>query len=92
MDFSNLIEFVQDHRFSFISWATTGLVVVALLGSTLWWTQRGSASPATQPQPTAAPDQHPSVGLPTSLNNAGRSTGNWPGTATEDQPERANQS
>ena len=34
MDFSNLIEFVQDHRFSFISWATTGVVVAALLGST----------------------------------------------------------
>lgn len=75
MDFSNLIEFVQDHRFSFISWATTGLVVAALLGSTVWWTQRGAASPATQPQPTAAPDQHPSVGLPASLNNPGDALG-----------------
>ncbi len=37
MDFSNLIEFVKDHRFSFISWATTGVVVAALLGSTVWW-------------------------------------------------------
>ena len=75
MDFSRLIEFFEDHRFNFISWGATGLVVATLLGSTVWWTQRGSASPATEPEPTAASNQQPAVPLPASPNNPAEALG-----------------
>jgi murein DD-endopeptidase MepM/ murein hydrolase activator NlpD len=70
MDIRKPIEFVEDHRFSFVSWGATSLLVVALLGSTLWWTQYGSVSAASRPQPTAAPSQKPNVGLPASGANS----------------------
>ncbi len=66
MDIRKPFKFLEDHRFSFVSWSATGLLVVALLGSTLWWTQYGSASSASQLHPTAAPSEKPDVRLPAS--------------------------
>jgi murein DD-endopeptidase MepM/ murein hydrolase activator NlpD len=71
MDINKPMKFFETHRFSLISWSATSLLVAALLGSTLWWTQNGSASPATRPEPTAVPSQgQPNVALPNSINNA----------------------
>ncbi len=68
---SKIIEFFKDHRFTVISWGATGLIVVMLLTSTLWWTQLGSASPVTRPQSTVAPNENqPSVNLPSPSGNA----------------------
>ena len=75
MDINRPLKFLEDHRFSFVSWSATGLLVVALLGSTLWWTQYGSVSPATRPQPTAAPSEKPAVGLPASSGNTNGAPG-----------------
>ena len=75
MDINRPIKFIEDHRFSVLSWGATGLLVVVLLGFALWWTQHGSASAATQPQPTAVPNQAPSVGLPSSPNILGSAIG-----------------
>ena len=66
-----LLEFFKADRFNVISWGATALLVVVLLGSTLWWTQVGSASPASQLEPTARPDQNlPSVSLPAPITNS----------------------
>ena len=64
MDIQKPIKFLEDHRFSFVSWSATGLLVVALLGSSLWWRQFGTTSSGGRPEPTAAPSQKPPVGLP----------------------------
>lgn len=56
-DFEKLIEFLKANRFSVISWGVTAILVAAMLGSALWWTQSGSASAATRPVPTASPNQ-----------------------------------
>ncbi len=66
MDIRRATTFLEDHRFSFVSWGATILLVAALLGSALWWTQYGSASSANHPQPTAAPSEKANVGLPAS--------------------------
>jgi LysM repeat protein len=45
--------------------------VAALLASTLWLTQRGSASTASQPGSSTRPQQNPpGIGLPTTVTNA----------------------
>ena len=63
---NRLIELFKANRFTTISWGITVLVVAALLGSTLWWSQSGSASPATHLEPTAKPNQiQPAINLPT---------------------------
>jgi murein DD-endopeptidase MepM/ murein hydrolase activator NlpD len=74
MDINKPIKFIEDHRFSVISWGTTVLLVAALLGSTLWWTQHGAAS-AMRPEPTAAPNDQPDVPLPSSVNHLGSAVG-----------------
>jgi hypothetical protein len=67
---NKLIELYKANRFTTISWGVTALLVTALLGSTVWWTQAGSASPATRLEPTARPDQNlPSVNLPEEPTN-----------------------
>ncbi len=40
--FKRLLDFVNAHRFSVISWSATTLVVVAILTSTLWLGPLGS--------------------------------------------------
>ena len=76
MDINKPAKFFEDHRFSFISWGATALVVAALLGSTVWWMQYGLASPALRPEPTAAPNQQqPTVPLPGAVNNASNAQG-----------------
>ncbi len=75
MDIRKPFEFVQSHRFSFVSWSATCLVVVALIGSTVWWTQFGSALGNRQPEPTAAASAKPSVGLPSSTDNVSLAVG-----------------
>ena len=69
MDIHKPLEFVEQHRFSFVSWGATGLLVVALLGSALWWTQFGSASSLKHPDPTAAPQDKPTVALPSGVDH-----------------------
>ncbi len=66
MDIRKATTFLEDHRFSFVSWGATALVVIALLGSALWWTQYGYASGGGHPEPTAAPGEKPAVALPAS--------------------------
>ena len=66
---TRLFEFFNDHRFSVLSWSVTILLVAALLSTTIWFTQNGSASPATHPEPTSPPGQNPnSVQLPDAMN------------------------
>ncbi len=66
MDIRKATTFLEDHRLSFVSWGATILLVAALLGSALWWMQYGPATTPNHPQPTAAPSEKPSVGLPAS--------------------------
>src|SRR5512138_3131581 len=69
MDISKPARLFQQNRFGFISWGITGLLVAGLLGFALWWTQFGANSPATRPEPTAAPEEgQPSVQLPSAMN------------------------
>ena len=64
------LDFFKSHRFNLVSWGLTILLVAALLGTALWWTQAGSAAPATRPEPTAAPSEgQPSVNLPAPASN-----------------------
>ncbi len=69
MDINRPIKYLEDHRFSFVSWSVTGLVVIALLATALWWTQRASGSPAAAPEPSAAPGKQETVALPSSPGN-----------------------
>jgi murein DD-endopeptidase MepM/ murein hydrolase activator NlpD len=65
-----LIEFFNADRFTAISWGITALVVIAMLGSTLWWTRMESPSASTQLEPTARPNQNPPpINLPTAITN-----------------------
>ena len=61
------MKFLQNftsNRFNLVSWGVTIVVVAALLGTTLWWTQSGEASSASHPDPGAASNQsQPSVSL-----------------------------
>ncbi len=50
---SKLVQSFGIHRFNILSWGVTGLLVAALLGCTVWWTQRGAASTAPSPAPTS---------------------------------------
>lgn len=60
-----LTRFLTGNRFTVISWAATALIVVALIGSTVWWTQRGSAAaPSAQPADAAGAQSNPGASLP----------------------------
>jgi murein DD-endopeptidase MepM/ murein hydrolase activator NlpD len=60
-----IIDQLKANRFEAVSWGVTALVVIALLGSTLWWTRISSASGIPQPGPTSPPNQNQSaVNLP----------------------------
>lgn len=64
-DLSKFVEFVKTNRFTTVSWGITVLLVIGLLGTSLWWDRVGAASPATQLQPTAKPDRgNSTVNLP----------------------------
>ncbi len=74
LDYDRVLQHMKTHRFTWVSWGITFLLVIVLLGSGWWWTQSGSTAPAAQPLPTAAADQpSPGVSLPTS--KSGQSTG-----------------
>ena len=67
---NKILQFLKANRFNVTSWGVTALVVAALLGSAFWWTQVGSASPATRPIPTAMPGQdQTSVSLPAPITD-----------------------
>jgi len=62
-----LIQTLNRHRFTVLSWAVTALIVAALLGVTFWWTGQDLASiPAPSVSPATAPQDPASIGLPTS--------------------------
>ncbi len=66
-DLKKLLQNLTSNRFNLISWGVTIVVVIALLGTTLWWTQSGAASAATHPEPAASANQsQSSVNLPAS--------------------------
>lgn len=68
---NKILDYFKADRFNTISWGVTALLVAALLVSTLWWTQSGSASPSTQLEPTARPDQISSnISLPTQVSSS----------------------
>ncbi|HTP01189.1 MAG TPA: M23 family metallopeptidase [Anaerolineales bacterium] len=75
MDINKPVKYVETHRFHFISWGATAVLVAVLLGAALWWTQRGTVSAAMRPEPTAAASQQPTVALPASAGNAGSAVG-----------------
>jgi murein DD-endopeptidase MepM/ murein hydrolase activator NlpD len=67
-DLDRISESVKAHRFTWISWGITTLLVAILLGTGLWWTRTGSASGATHPIPTTSSGQgNPTIALPTSV-------------------------
>jgi murein DD-endopeptidase MepM/ murein hydrolase activator NlpD len=67
---NRIFDYLKANPFNSISWGVTALIVIALLTSTLWWTQAESASPAMKPEPTARPDQNqPTVSLPAQVTN-----------------------
>jgi murein DD-endopeptidase MepM/ murein hydrolase activator NlpD len=67
---NRLLEFFKADRFNVISWGATVLLVIALLGSSLWWTRVGSDPLASQLEPTAKPDQNlPTITLPTPVTS-----------------------
>lgn len=69
-DIKKLIDSVKANRFNVIAWAVTALLVAALLGSVLWWTEVGAAPHAARLEPSAALNQgQPSVNLPPQVNN-----------------------
>jgi murein DD-endopeptidase MepM/ murein hydrolase activator NlpD len=64
IDPGRLVGWFKADRFNAIAWGATALLVVLLLGSTLWWT-RGQAEGLPRPEPTARPNQAgPAVNLP----------------------------
>jgi murein DD-endopeptidase MepM/ murein hydrolase activator NlpD len=69
--FSN---FIKNNSFNLISWSATALIVAALAGFAFWWTQIGSAAPASSPEPTAAPTTSQSSGAPVTTANKSNSS------------------
>ncbi len=64
-DFKKSLQNFTTHRFSWVSWGITIAVVIALFGTTFWWTRSGDVPAATRPEPTAAANQsQPPVNLP----------------------------
>jgi murein DD-endopeptidase MepM/ murein hydrolase activator NlpD len=61
-----LFNSLRDHRFTVISWGATAIVVTALLGSTIWWTQQGAASGSLATS-SGSPSK-PNIGLPPSAS------------------------
>lgn len=63
-----LIEFVNSHRFTVISWGTTGIVIAAILVSSLWFfrVDPGAARPRTPPAQSGSGVS--GVGLPPTLS------------------------
>jgi murein DD-endopeptidase MepM/ murein hydrolase activator NlpD len=62
---SKFVQWLKTHRSGVLSWGVTGLLVAAILSSTIWWTQLGWALGAPQsPTPAAAHANAPSVALP----------------------------
>jgi murein DD-endopeptidase MepM/ murein hydrolase activator NlpD len=65
-----LIQTINRHRFSLVSWAVTLLIVASMLGVTLWWTAQGSASTAGASAPETSAAQEPaSIPLPSSAGS-----------------------
>lgn len=67
---TSLIQSLSQHRFTVLSWGATGLIVAALLGSTFWWIQGGSAPSSPGPVsgvPGAA--AQPNIPLPPSTGS-----------------------
>ena len=59
----------SQHRFTVVSWGITGLIVAALLGAVVWWTQQsavGAGSTASASSPGSA--AQPAVALPSPKN------------------------
>jgi murein DD-endopeptidase MepM/ murein hydrolase activator NlpD len=60
-----IIQTIVQHRFLVLSWCATALVVVALLGTTLWWKGQAPASAsAPSAQGASAAQDLTSIGLP----------------------------
>ncbi|HUI88745.1 MAG TPA: peptidoglycan DD-metalloendopeptidase family protein [Anaerolineales bacterium] len=71
----NFTDFLRNNQFNLISWGVTALIVAALAGFGLWWTQIGSAASPSQPEQADAPSNssQPSPALPTSTANTNTS-------------------
>ncbi|MFH1183666.1 MAG: M23 family metallopeptidase [Chloroflexota bacterium] len=64
-----LIQILNRHRFSVLSWAVTALIVATMLGAAFWWTAQGSASVAAPSDlPVTAPHDPADIGLPESAS------------------------
>ena len=63
---ATLIQTLNQHRFSVLSWAATALIVAALLGSVLWWNRRGAAAVAAPDTGSVTVSDGPEVALPAS--------------------------
>ena len=58
------VSFWKNNRFGVISWLVTVALVASLLGGAVWWKRAQALEPALGPEPTAGPDEAPSVNLP----------------------------
>lgn len=58
-----LIQSINGHRFTVVSWALTGVIVLSLLGGALWWLRQDAAAAGGRPAAPSAPSRDP-VNLP----------------------------
>jgi murein DD-endopeptidase MepM/ murein hydrolase activator NlpD len=73
---SKVIQFLNRRRSTVVSWGATTVVVAGLLGSTIWWTQQGSASVSAPPSLTVPGTQsNAGIGLPPPTNNQSTTAG-----------------
>jgi murein DD-endopeptidase MepM/ murein hydrolase activator NlpD len=71
----SIIHTFSQNRFTLISWGVTGLIVAALLGSALWWTQQSATSLAAAQAESSSNAPAPAIGLPPSQGGAAASAG-----------------
>jgi murein DD-endopeptidase MepM/ murein hydrolase activator NlpD len=72
-DRGRILEYYRSNRFTVISWGTTALMVVVLLGFGL--AKNASKEAATSSVPTAVPGHEPSVSLPVPPTPSGATAG-----------------
>lgn len=61
---NKFLSFWKNNRFGVVSWLVTVALVISLLGGAIWWKNAQALESAVVPQPTARPDEAPSVSLP----------------------------
>jgi len=68
MTIQPIINYVRNHRFTVVSWATTGVLVAAILTSTIWLARVKAGPAAAASSPTSSGGSVSGVGLPPAAN------------------------